>query len=105
MFHKATKLILVTENFVAAKVCKLILQAGAKGYTLVPAGGKGQHHFHAISSETTLIDAFANIKVEVVCLDRALAEQIATTVMEEYLHDFPGIIYLEEVAVVRPDRF
>lgn len=105
MFHKATKLIIVTEKFIIKEVCEIIDTCGAKGYTLVPAGGKGIHHFHATDAKASLIDDFNNIKIEVVCLDRQKAEKIAEKLMDSCFTDYPGIIYLENVEVRRSERF
>ncbi len=105
MFHKATKLIIITENFKCRDVCRIIDAGGATGYTLVPAGGKGLHHFHATSSKASLVDDFANIKIEVVCRDRVRAEQIAERILKECFEEYPGIMYLESVEVMRPEHF
>lgn len=105
MFHQATKLIVITENFKRRAVCDIIDAGGATGYTLVPAGGKGLHHFHATSDKASLVDDFANIKIEVVCRERARAEKIALRILAECFHDYPGIMYLENVEVLRPEHF
>jgi hypothetical protein len=38
MYFEAHKLNVVTEKFVARKVCKMLTEKGAKGYTLIMAG-------------------------------------------------------------------
>jgi nitrogen regulatory protein PII len=105
MFHEATKLIIVTEKFIIKEVCNIIDACGAKGYTLVPAGGKGIHHFHPTDASASLVDDFNNIKIEVVCMARQKADSIAQKVMESCFTDYPGIIYLENVEVLRSERF
>jgi nitrogen regulatory protein PII len=105
MFHPAVKLIVITEDFVRRKVCDIIEAAGAKGYTLVQAGGKGLHHFHATSDQASVVEEFTNIKIEVVCRDRARAEQIADRLMAECFHKYPGVMYLEQVEIQRLERF
>jgi nitrogen regulatory protein PII len=105
MFHPATKLIVITENFILKEVCAILEACGATGYTLVPAGGKGLHHFHATSNTASVVDDFANVKIEVVCRDRARAEQMAGRILKECFQDYPGIMYLEQVEVMRPEHF
>jgi nitrogen regulatory protein PII len=105
MFHNATKLVIVTEHFLCKKVCDIIEACGGKGYTLVPAGGKGLHHLHPTLDQATVIEGFDNLKIEVVTREASKAEQIADRVVSECFTDYPGVIYLEEVRICRPERF
>ncbi len=105
MFYPATKLVIVTEHFLCEKVCKIIESVGSKGYTLVPAGGKGLHHLHPMSDKATVVEGFDNIKIEVVAHHRQQAERIANRVLEECFDEYPGIMYLEDVQICRPERF
>jgi hypothetical protein len=105
MFHRATKLIVITENIIRREVCDIIEQCGGTGYTLVPSGGKGLHGFHATADEASLIDEFTNVKIEVVCRDRARAEAMAERIMKTCFDEYPGIIYLENVEIIRPEHF
>jgi len=105
MFHPATKLVIVTEHFLTERVCEIIESCNGKGYTLVPAGGKGLHHLHATSDKATVIEGFDNLKIEVVTHDRAVAESIAERLLSECFEEYPGVIYLEDVEVCRPERF
>ncbi|MFO8027644.1 MAG: hypothetical protein R6U56_08270 [Opitutales bacterium] len=105
MFYPATKLIIVTEHFLSEKVCEIVEGCGSKGYTMVPAGGKGLHHLHPMSDKATVVEGFDNIKIEVVVHDRIQAENIADRVLHECFETYPGIMYLENVEVCRPERF
>jgi hypothetical protein len=105
MFHPATKLVIVTEHFIADRICQIIEACNGKGYTLVPAGGKGLHHLHATSERATVVEGFDNMKIEVVTHERATAEKIAQRVLEECFGDYPGVMYLEDVRICRPERF
>jgi nitrogen regulatory protein PII len=105
MLHPAIKVSIVTEKFIQDRVCRVAEECGAKGYTLVPAGGKGLHHFHATESTASVIDDFANIKIEAIVRDRATGERIAARLMDEFFQDYPGIVYLENVEVWREGRF
>lgn len=105
MFHKAIKIIVVTEKFVEREVRSVIESHGAKGYTLVSAGGKGLHHFHSTESRASVVEDFSNIKIESIVRERATAEEIAKAIMDEIFRRYPGIIYLEDVEVWREERF
>lgn len=105
MLQKAFKIIIVTEKFISHKICKMIEQSGARGFTLVPAGGKGKHHVHDISSKASLIDDFTNIKIEVIIKDRQLAEDIVDKVIAEFFDNYSGIIYIEGVEIHRLEKF
>lgn len=105
MFYPATKLVIVTEHFLCEKVCKIIEAEGSKGYTLVPAGGKGLHHVHPMADKATVIEGFDNIKIEVVTHNAEQANKIAEQVLEKCFGDYPGIMYLEDVRICRPERF
>jgi len=105
MFHKAIKLVIVAEKLITEGICRLIESQGGRGYTLVPAGGRGLHHFHATESRATLVEDFTEIRIEAILRDRKSAETLAQRIMEEYLENYPGIIFLEEVEILRPERF
>ena len=105
MFHIATKLVIVIEHFLCDRVCKIIEKHHRKGYTLVPAGGKGLHHLHSTSDKATVVEGFDNLKIEVVIHDRKIAEAIATQILSECFSDYPGVMYLENVEICRPERF
>ena len=105
MFYPAKKLVIVTELFVSDKVCRIIESCNGKGYTLVPAGGKGMHHLHSTSDKATVIEGFDNLKIEVVTHSREVAETITERVLEECFQDYPGVIYMEDVEICRPERF
>jgi len=105
MFHPATKLVVITEHFVSPRICKIFEEGGGKGYTMVPAGGKGTHHHHPTMEKATVIEGFDNIKFEVIMQEKARAEPIAERVVNECFDDYPGVMYLEDVEVCRPERF
>ncbi len=105
MFHKATKLVIVVEHFILERVCAIIESSNGKGYTLVRAGGKGLHHSHSTSDKATVVEGFDNLKIEVIIHDRTIAETIGEKVVAECFRDYPGIMYLQDIEVARPDRF
>lgn len=105
MLYKATKVIIVTENLIAKKVCSIIEESKATGYTIVPAGGKGSHNFHSTSDKATVVEDFVNIKIEVIVKDKNMGVDIITRLVEECFEDYSGITYLEEVEINRPEKF
>ncbi|MEO1584701.1 MAG: hypothetical protein AAFR96_09045 [Planctomycetota bacterium] len=105
MFHAATKLTVVTEQFVASDVCRIIEDCGGRGYTMVSAGGKGSHGVHPTQARATVADGFENVMVETVASDREPIDRIARRIMDECLSDKPGMFYLQDVEVCRFERF
>jgi len=105
MFFPATKLVITTEQFLAERVCKIIDESQAKGYTIVPAGGKGLHHKHPTLKQATVVEGFDNVKIDVITHNRAIAEKIAERLLAECFSDYPGVMYLESVEICRPERF
>lgn len=104
MTHKATKVVVITEKLIFEGVAKIIEEAGGSGYTVVAAGGKGSRGVRS-ASRASVVDAFANIKFEVITSDRAVAEAIADRVAAAYFDNYSGITYLEEVEILRPHKF
>ncbi|MCR9122849.1 MAG: hypothetical protein NXH91_11300 [Phyllobacteriaceae bacterium] len=104
MTHKATKIVIITEKLIVDGVTKIIEEAGASGYTMVQAGGKGSRGVRS-SGRPAVVDAFANVKIEVITATREMAEQIADNVAARYFDNYSGITYLEEVEILRPHKF
>ena len=85
-------------------VTKIIEDAGASGYTVVAAGGKGSRGVRS-SDRPAVVDAFSNIKLEVITASREMADRIAEEVAARYFENYSGITYLEEVEILRPKKF
>jgi nitrogen regulatory protein PII len=104
MTHTATKLIIVTEKLILDRVAELIETAGASGYTVIASGGKGSRGIRT-SGPAAVVDDFSNIKIEVITMNRDIAEKIANEVAEQFFQDYSGITYLETVEILRPHKF
>ena len=104
MTHKATKVVIITEKLILEGVARIIEEAGASGYTVVAAGGKGSRGIRS-TARASVVDAFANVKIDVIAVDRAMAERIADEVAARYFENYSGITYLEEVEILRPHKF
>ena len=104
MTAKAMKVSIVVEKLLQDGVAKIVEAAGARGYTLLEGGGKGAHHFHS-TERRGLVGEFSIVKFEVIVGDRAMAEAIAEGVARTYFATHSGIVYLEEVEVLRAEKF
>ncbi|NBB92604.1 MAG: hypothetical protein GVY32_05480 [Gammaproteobacteria bacterium] len=102
--YKATKVVIITEKLILAKVTKLIEAAGATGYTITPAGGMGSRGVRS-TNRAAVIDEFSNVKIEVITGDKQAANRIADEVAEQFFENYSGITYLEEVEILRPHKF
>ena len=104
-YHKAKKVVIIAEKMLSEKICRIIDASGARGYTVVPAGGRGAHHKHYTSERASVVDDFATVRIEVVVNDRSVAEDIGNKVVEQCFDKYSGIVYLEEVEILRPGKF
>ncbi|MEM9215334.1 MAG: hypothetical protein AAGD25_13415 [Cyanobacteria bacterium P01_F01_bin.150] len=104
MIQQASKLVIVTEKLLLNKIAKIIDAAGATGYTVVAAGGKGSRNVRS-SGQPTVGDAFSNIKIEVLTPNRDMAIAIANEVAARFFEDYSGITYLTGVEVLHAHTF
>lgn len=102
--HKASKVVIITEKIILGKVTQLIEAAGARGYTITPAGGKGSRGVRS-TNRAVVIDELGNVKIEVIVGSKDIANRIADEVAESFFDNYSGITYLEEVEVLRPYKF
>lgn len=103
--HRAEKIVIITEKMIKKGVCEIIDACGATGYTIVSAGGKGSRNVRSTSDRASVIDDFANVKIEVIVNDKPMAENIMNQVAEKYFENYPGIIYVEDIEILRPKKF
>ena len=99
MTQEASKLVIVTEKLLEKKIAKIIDEAGATGYTVVPAGGKGSRNVRS-SGRPTVSDTYSNIKFEVLTPNREMAVTISDEVAAQFFDDYSGIAYLCDVMEV-----
>ncbi|MCC5925625.1 MAG: hypothetical protein JJU41_03605 [Bacteroidetes bacterium] len=104
-FHKAKKVVIVAEKIIASKIAAVIEEQGGKGYTVVQAGGKGEHGSHYTSERAAVVDDFSTVRIEVVVADREVAERISKKVVEKYFDKYSGIVYLMDVEIIRTTKF
>ena len=99
MTQQACKLVIVTEKLLLKKIAKIIEKAGATGYTVVDAGGKGSRNVRS-SGQPTVSDTYSNIKFEVLTPNRDMALKISDEVAAQFFEDYSGIAYLCDVMEV-----
>lgn len=102
--YKASKVVIITEKLILEQVAQVIESTGAKGYTVVAAGGKGSRGVRP-ASRAAVVDEFSNVKIEVITGDRQAANRIADEVAARFFDNYSGITYLEEVEILRPHKF
>jgi len=104
MTYRAKKIVIITEKLIATGVAKIIEECGGTGYTMVTAGGKGSRGIRSTNDRASVVDAFANVKIEVITTPET-AEKIADAVAARYFENYSGITYLESVEILRPGKF
>ena len=104
MGQQATKLVIVTEKLLLKKIAKIIDEAGAPGYTVVDAGGKGSRNVRS-SGKPSVSDTQSNIKFEVLTPTREMAVKISDEVAMQFFDDYSGIAYLCDAEVLHAHMF
>ncbi|NJK28478.1 MAG: hypothetical protein HC925_08525 [Coleofasciculaceae cyanobacterium SM2_3_26] len=104
MTQKASKLIIVTEKILLKQIAKIVEEAGATGYTVLPAGGKGSRNVRS-SGQPTVSDIYSDIKIEVLTATRDIALKISDEVAAKFFDDYSGIAYLCDAEVLHAHRF
>ncbi|MBF2035258.1 MAG: hypothetical protein IGR92_07170 [Leptolyngbyaceae cyanobacterium T60_A2020_046] len=99
MTQRASKLVIVTEKVLLKKVAEIIDAAGATGYTVMDAGGKGSRNVRS-SGQPTVGDTYANVKFEVLTPNREMAVKISDEVAAQFFEDYSGITYICDVMEV-----
>jgi nitrogen regulatory protein PII len=97
--HTRRMVTIVTEAALERSLVAEIEGLGARGFTITDARGKG--------SRGTRQSEWAqegNIRLEVVC-EPELAERIAERVRDRFYDHYAMILFLQDVSVLRPDKF
>ncbi|MEO1003336.1 MAG: hypothetical protein AAFX65_09520 [Cyanobacteria bacterium J06638_7] len=104
MSQQVSKLVIVTEKLLLNKIAKIIEEAGASGYTVVAAGGKGSRDVRS-SGQPSVSDIYSNIKFEILVSDRDVAVNIADKVADKYFENYSGISYICAAEVIHAHTF
>ena len=106
MFHEATKITIISEQMLQDRILRILDQAGVGGYTVLPGSGKSKDHLSDGGGDRArVVRAFSIVQIETIVTDNERARDIARTVKSKYFEDYPGIVYLSPVEVLRPERF
>ena len=103
--HQAIKVVIITEKMIAKTICNIAESCGATGYTIVSAGGKGSRGIRSTSERASVIDDFANVKIEVIVSSKETAERIMNETAKTVFQSYSGIAYMEAVDILRPEKF
>lgn len=102
--HKVTRISITAEKLIKDKIIAILDEAGATGYSFFEGGGKGAHGEHP-AHRPSIVDDFTLVKIEVIITSRDAAEAIAGRIAKEYFGTYSGIVYLDEVEILRPEKF
>jgi hypothetical protein len=92
-------LTVITEEALERRVIECVKAEGAKGYTLTDARGAGSRGVRSADFEKG-----GNVRIEVIC-DDDTARRIAGVLHARYFNNFAMVLYLQDVEVLRPDKF
>lgn len=104
MFHHATKVTIIAERLLQEGILKILDAGGAKGYTIVDGSGQGES-IKREGGRASVVRAFSIVRIEFILADDAVARRIAEQVSEAYFNQYPGIVYVSQVEVIRADKF
>lgn len=92
-------LTVVTEAVLERELVAELEALGVRGYTITDARGRGSRGRRQSDWAQD-----GNIRIEIVC-EAALAERVAARLREHYYDHYAMILFLQEVSVLRPDKF
>lgn len=104
MVHIASRVTVIAERLLEARITDIINAAGASGYTVLDGSGKGQRGTH-LSKGPAVVNSFSIIKLEFVVLDRETALSVAEEIEKTCFNNYSGIVYLTPVEILRKERF
>jgi nitrogen regulatory protein PII len=104
MTYRAKRVSIVTERLNESEIERIVEEAGATGYTVFEGSGKGSHGLKT-RARPSMVDAFSLVKIEVIVPDKETAEAIAERVSETYFRNYAGIVYIDDVEILRREKF
>jgi PII-like signaling protein len=105
---RAKKVVIITESMLEEQITRLLCTQGAKGYTVYhELTGKGRH---GIRSGIGVLDKInTNICIEAIVAQEEMALSIMEIIHKKILNcgrgAYAGIVYLEDVCVICPEKF
>lgn len=104
MAKPASMLVIVTEKLLLKKIAKIIDEAGATGYTVTEAGGKGSRNVRS-SGQPSVSNTTSNVKIEVLAENRDMAMKISDEVAAQFFDNYSGIAYICDAEVLSAHKF
>jgi len=96
---KRLKLVtIVAESLLEKRLVEEIKRLGARGYTITPARGEGSRGIRSVDWEGQ------NIRLETI-VSEEVALKILQKLQEEYFPHYAVIAYVENVEVVRGEKY
>lgn len=92
-------LTIITEAALESVLIKEIESLGARGYTITDARGKGRR-----GPRDAAWGESSNIRIEILC-DAEIADTIARHLRACYYDDYGMVLFVNDVAVLRPEKF
>lgn len=92
-------LTIVTEAVLERELLAEFDALGVRGYTITDARGRGGRGTRKSSWSQE-----GNIRLEIVC-EPSLAERVAGRLRERYYDHYAMILFMQDVSVLRPDKF
>ena len=97
--EKRTLLTVITEAAIEQTLPRDLDRLGVRGYTVSDARGRGGRGVHDAAWEEA-----ANIRIEVIC-PRAQAESVLGHIQARYYADYAMVAFLQDIDILRPEKF
>lgn len=92
-------LTIVTEAVLERELLAEFEALGVRGYTITDARGQGSR-----GRRRSEWAQEGNIRIEIVC-DAAVAERVTARLRERYYDHYAMVLFLQDVNVLRPEKF
>jgi hypothetical protein len=92
-------LTIVTEAVLERELVAEFDTLGVRGYTITDARGRGGR-----GTRKSDWAQEGNVRIEVVC-EPAVAERVAARLRDRYYDHYAMILFMQDVSVLRPDKF
>ena len=102
--HLATRLTVTSPKLIQDRITQVIEYKGVSAYSVFEGSGRGHHDLRG-RQRPQIVGEFTVVKIEVVLLDRAIVDAIVEEITETLFDDHSGIVYIDEVEILRPAKF
>lgn len=102
-FHKTKKVVIVTEASILDDVIEMVMELEAPGYTITGVTGRGMRG--GVRPEiSALRNLLKTVRIDIITSEE-VAKKIAVTVVEKFFKHYAGIVYIEDVEIIRLEKF